>query len=267
MEVPILNLDGTKAGRVALPPVFSTPVREGLIHKVFVAQRTHVMQSQGRDPRAGEKTSAESWGTGRGKARMARVKGERHPRAGQAAGVASVVHGRIPHPPKSETGLRSRINRKERILATRSAIAATGTRELVVRRGHRLNANTEYPIVLSDEIEGLNRAADLRVTLEKLGLGDELGRIDHGRKTRSGKAALRGRVKRTPTGPLMIVAEDRGIGRAAGGLGGVEWRRAQDLSVMDLAPGGHVGRLAIWSKSSLEHLSRNVARRVELIAA
>ncbi|MBI2184796.1 MAG: 50S ribosomal protein L4 [Thaumarchaeota archaeon] len=266
MNVPLLNLDGSKTGEVSLPPVFSTPIRPDLIHRVYVSQRSHSKQPQGTDLEAGEKTSAQSWGVGRGVARIPRVKGERHPKAGQAAGAASIVGGRIPHPPRAEKNIYQRVNKKERLLATASAIAASSKKELVVKRGHRLSADTSYPLIISDEVEELVKAKDLRSTLLKLGFEGELKRISKGRKTASGTTALRGRVTRTPLGPLIVVAEDKGISKAADGLPGVEWTLARDLSILQLAPGGHLSRLTIWSKSSLDHLSPILVRRVTPIA-
>ncbi|MBI4258619.1 MAG: 50S ribosomal protein L4 [Thaumarchaeota archaeon] len=266
MNVPVFNLDGSEAGDVALPAVFSTPIRPDLIHRVYVSQRSHSKQPQGTDPEAGEKTSAQSWGVGRGVARIPRMKGERHPRAGQAAGAASIVGGRVPHPPRAEKNIYQRINKKERLLATASAIAASAKRDLVLKRGHRLTTNTSCPLVASDEIEELSKARDLRSALVKLGLAEELSRVSRGRKTNSGISALRGRVTKTPRGPLLVVAKNRGISKAADGVLGVECVLAKDLSVLHLAPGNHIGRLTVWSKSSLDQLSPSLVRRVESIA-
>ena len=101
VNVKVYALDGSEGGTVSLPKVFSTPYRLDVIRRVFHAQFTHRLQPSGTDPIAGERTSALSWGTGRGMSRIPRVKGERNPRSGVAAGVASVVKGRIAHPPKA----------------------------------------------------------------------------------------------------------------------------------------------------------------------
>src|SRR5579862_5463942 len=120
MEAKILNLDGQEVESVNLPDVFNTPLREDVINRVFVALTSHNKQPQGRDPLAGERTSAESGHppTGRGISRIPRVKGERYSRSGMAAAVASTVHGRLPHPPRSEKVIRKVINSKEKYLAT-----------------------------------------------------------------------------------------------------------------------------------------------------
>ena len=102
MKAPVFGLDGEVKKNVRLPKVFETPFRPDLINRVFWAMFTHSLQPKGTDPLAGERTSARSWGVGHGVSRIARVKGERHPRAGMAAGVAGVVKGRAAHPPKAE---------------------------------------------------------------------------------------------------------------------------------------------------------------------
>lgn len=267
MQVPVFHPNGAKAGQIELPSVFLTPPRVDLIHRVFVAQQTHRKQPQGRDLNAGQKTSAKSWGVGRGVSRVPKTKGERYSKSGQAAGVASVVHGRMPHPPQAVKRIWKGINKRERLLATACAIAASASRELVEKRGHRLAKETPNPIVVTDEIEKLAKTRDLLTALQKLGLQAELRRIEKGQKKASGTPALRGRVRRTPRGPLIVVAKDGGISKAASGVLGVDWVLAKNLSVMHLAPGGHPGRLAIWSKSSLESLSPSLVRRVEAYAA
>src|SRR5262245_37858314 len=123
---------------VQLPMVFDTPYRPEVIHKVYVNLQSHSYQRQGRYPAAGEMVSAESRNTGLGIARLARARGEGFPRAGQAASVAGVRHGRVPHPPVSLKVINKKINKKEKILGFCSAIAATAKKEIMERRGHKL---------------------------------------------------------------------------------------------------------------------------------
>jgi large subunit ribosomal protein L4e len=254
-QVPVLNLEGEPEGKVRLPEVFLTPFRPDVIHRVYVALDTHRRQPQGRDPFAGKRTSAETYNppTGRGISRLPRVKGSGYARAGQVAGVASVVKGRQAHPPRAEKRIRKEVNVKERRLATASAIAATALREVVAARGHRVD-ELKLPLVVVDRIEEVSRTRELLEVLERLGLGEELERCYQGRKRRSGKPRMRGRVTREPKGPLLVVAEDRGVSRAARNIPGVECVKARDLSVLHLAPGAHPGRLTVWSTRALEVL-------------
>jgi len=99
--VKILELDGSNQNTIDLPTVFKTAYRPEVIQKVYNNLNSYSFQKQGRYPAAGQMVSAESRNTGLGIARLARAKGEGFPRAGQAAGVAGVRHGRLAHPPVS----------------------------------------------------------------------------------------------------------------------------------------------------------------------
>ncbi len=265
-KVPVYNLDGSVASKIDLPEVFFTPFRPDVIHRAYVALSSHNIQPQGRDPLAGKRTSASTYNppTGRGISRVPRVKGERHPRSGQAAGIASVVKGRQAHPPRSEKRIRKEINRKERLLATASAIASSSNKELITLRGHKINKVPNVPLIVSDEVQSLDKAKDLRSFFERFGLNEDVDRAAGKRKTLSGKPRMRGRTKRKAKGPLIVVAEDKGIGKAVKNFSGVDYVLAKDLSVLHLAPGSYPGRLVVWTKSSLKSLNKplmEVARR------
>jgi large subunit ribosomal protein L4e len=256
MKTEVVGLDGKSAGKIDLPEVFSTQLRPDLVKRAFWLVGSHGIQPQGRDPMAGERTTAETHSppTGTGRSRIPRVKGERYSRGGLAGGVASVVKGRLPHPPRSEKVIYLGINRKERRLATDSAIAYTASLDAVKARGHRVK-KIELPLVITDEIETVQKTAELVSFLEKVDLEAELKRVEAGSKRRTGKSRLRGRVYRTRVGPLIVVTNDRGVGRAARGIPGVDVARVDSLSVMHLAPGGVPGRLILWTESALSTLN------------
>jgi len=181
------------------------------------------------------------------------VKGDRYPRGGLAGGVASVVKGRLPHPPRSEKVIHLGVNRKERRLATASAIAYTANLDAVKARGHRVGTPS-LPMIVADDIETVEKTSELVSFFEKVDLKAELERVDGRTKRNSGKRRLRGRVYRGAVGPLIVVTNDRGVGRAAGGIPGVQVTRVGDVSVLDLAPGGVPGRLTLWTESALSSL-------------
>jgi len=265
-KAPVYNPDGSIASEIDLPEVFSTPFRPDVIHRVYVALSSHKIQPQGRDPMAGKKTSASTYNppTGHGVSRVPRVKGERHPRSGQAAGIASVVKGRQAHPPRSEKRIRKEINKKERLLAIASAIASSSSRELIMLRGHKIDKVPSIPLVLSDEVQSLYKTKDLRSFFERFGLDEDVDRAAGKRKAISGKPRMRGRTKRRAKGPLIIVAVDKGIGKAAKNFPGVDCVLAKDLSILHLAPGSYPGRLVVWTESALKSLNKplvEVARK------
>ncbi|MDG7008321.1 MAG: 50S ribosomal protein L4 [Nitrososphaerota archaeon] len=255
MKAEVMGLNGKPSGQVDVPEVFSTELRPDLVKRVFWLVGSHGFQPKGRDPMAGERTTAETHSppTGTGKSRIPRVKGERYSRGGLAGGVASVVKGRLPHPPRSEKVIHLEVNRKERRLATDSAIAYTANLDAVKARGHRVS-EPKLPFVVADDIETVEKAAELVSFLEKVDLRAELERVEGRPKRNTGKRRLRGRVYRSRVGPLIVVTNDRGVGRAAGGVPGVEVTRVQDVSVLELAPGGVPGRLTLWTESAMSAL-------------
>jgi large subunit ribosomal protein L4e len=255
MKAEVVGLNGKPSGQVDVPEVFSTELRADLVRRVFWLVGSHGFQPKGRDPMAGERTTAETHSppTGTGRSRIPRVKGERYSRGGLAGGVASVVKGRLPHPPRSEKVIHLGVNRKEKRLATDTAIAYTANLQAVKARGHRVKEQS-LPMVVADDIETVEKTAELVTFLEKVDLKAELERVDSRTKRNSGKRRLRGRVYRTGVGPLIVVTNDRGVGRAAGGIPGVEVTKVQDVSVLDLAPGGVPGRLTLWTESAMSAL-------------
>jgi large subunit ribosomal protein L4e len=132
-------------------------------------------------------------------------------------------------------------------------VACTAHQEAVASRGHRIK-RVELPIVVSDEVESVSKTSELVNLLEKIGLKEELQRLYDGVKRNSGHSRLRGRSYREKVGPLLIVTNDRGVGRTAQSIPGVEVARVDSLNLLELAPGGVPGRLTMWTESSLTAL-------------
>src|SRR5213593_2091804 len=128
--VKIINSAGKESGEISLPPVFELPLRLDAIRKAVVVQQSHRFQPQGRNPMAGKRTTAEGFGVGRGISRVPRIGGH-GPLSGQAAFAPGTRGGRMAFPPLSSTIPAKKINRKERSLALRSAIAATTSAKTV----------------------------------------------------------------------------------------------------------------------------------------
>ena len=254
MKARVIALDGTDSSEIELPAVFDTPYRPEVIHKVYVNVLSHSYHRQGRYPAAGEMVSAESRNTGLGIARLARARGEGFPRAGQAAGVAGVRHGRVAHPPESWKDIYKKINRKEKQLGLCSAIAVTAKKELVQRRGHKIGNEVKLPLVVSNDIESIAKTKDLKNALIRLGLGDDLARASHIRKARSGTARRRGRSARSGTSALIIVGNESKLVMLSESIPGINIKHAKELSILDLVPGSKPIRLTIYSQSAIDYL-------------
>jgi large subunit ribosomal protein L4e len=243
----ILDVEGKSAGEVILPHVFMTSLRLDVIRKAAIAQQSRSFQPQGRNQMAGKRTTAESFGVGRGISRVPRIGGH-GPLSGSAAFAPGTVSGRMAFPPVTSKKLVKQINQKERRLALKAAIAATGSDSIVRNRGHKFDADRTLPLVVSNEIENLSKASDAKRFLTSIGVWDDIIRV---RKSKRIKAGARVHA----VGPLVVVGDDKNARRALRNFEGLDVVRATDLSVEALAPGTHPGRLTIWSESAIKTIA------------
>lgn len=263
----ILNLSGKSSGTVTLPPIFDTPFRKDVIRNVYKILNTHKFQPQGRHPTAGMDVVADSNDppTGRGVSRIAKMRGGGGGRQGQAGEVASIRGGRQAHPPKVEKVIYKKINKKEKLFALCSAIAATSSKDIVESRGHKVEKIKDFPPIVSDDIESVKTAKQMKEVLNSLNLTDDVKRLES-RRVRSGKPALRGRGKKVGKSVLFVVNDSKMLTKACGGFPGVDVRMASDLSVLDLAPGSDTIRLTVYTKGALDTISKIKSPLLELAA-
>jgi large subunit ribosomal protein L4e len=266
MKVSVFDLEGREIGKIELPKVFEEPIREDLILRAFLATMSKKRQPYGADIFAGKRTSAHYHGLrritrpevrmmDREMARLPRIHSKAPPHMlFEARLVPQARKGREAHPPKVEKVWEQKINKKEKKKAIRSAIAATAKKELVLKRGHKVEEVKELPIVIEDKIQEISKTKDLENFLKKIGLEKELERIRK-KKIRAGKGKTRGRRYKRKTGPLIVITQDKGISKAAKNLPGINVCRVENLSAEVLAPGGVPGRLTIFTKSAIEKLA------------
>jgi large subunit ribosomal protein L4e len=253
-KIKVYSLEGEEIDEIELPDIFTEEFRPDLIKRAVISAQTARIQPWGTDPMAGKRTTAESFGAGRGAAMVPRVKGSRHPAGSKGAFVPQTVGGRRAHPPRAARIIHEKINKKERRLAIRSAVAATAKPELVEERGHRTEKVAQIPLVVDDELCKVKRTSQTREIMKKLGVMDDVVRSKSGRKIRAGRGKTRGRKYKTPKGPLLVVGEDKGISLGARNHPGVDIVVVDNLNAELLAPGTHPGRLTIYTKSAIEKL-------------
>lgn len=261
MKVNVFNLKGKPMEQIDLPEVFTESYRPDLIKRVVLALQSQRRQPYGPDPLAGLRTSAHYHGRRRIRwtmmmrdmARLPRLHATSTHLTWRVRRVPQAVKGREAHPPKPEKIWTQNINKKEKKLALRSAIAATADKEIVKERGHKIDEIKEFPLIVNDDIQSIKKTKDVESMLKDLGLIEELNRSKE-KKVRPGKGKLRGRKYKRKIGPLILITEDKGIIKAGKNLSGVDIRKIKDVSVEDLAPGTHPGRLTIYSRSTIEEL-------------
>ncbi|DAC15256.1 MAG TPA: 50S ribosomal protein L4, partial [Candidatus Poseidoniales archaeon] len=81
-------------------------------------------------------------------------------------------------------------------------------------------------------------------------------RAKSGRTIRPGKGTMRNRVRKTPKSVLLVVANKDGLAKAARNLPGVNVVAARNLCAEDLAPGGDMGRLTVFTKNAIEAMNK-----------
>lgn len=244
MEANILDKSGKKASTMEVPEVFNEPFRPDVIKKAVLAAQANRLQPYGPDRTAGTLTSAHSWGSGRGAAHVPRLtNGSRAARVTQAKG------GRSAHAPNPNKIYSEKINDKERILAIRSAAAATMNKELVKARGYKFEG--ELPLIVSDDIESFTKTKEVVELLTAIGLEADLERAKI-KQVRGGRGKMRGRQYKKKVGVLIVVGEDKGIVMAARNIPGCDVVTLDEVNTELLAPGTQAGRLTVWSESALK---------------
>lgn len=261
MKSFILSVDGKKAGELELPVQFSESFRPDVIRRAFNAYQSANRQAYGTDHDAGLRTSAKymgkrssygSWAN-RGMSRIARIRiGSGH-MTGTVRLIPQARKGRASHGPNAEKIWLKSINTKERKLAIRSAIAATVQKDAVALRNHKFGEH--FPLIVESKFADLSKSKDVYAVLEKFGLGAELERASK-RKVRAGIGKTRSRKYRSSKGPLVIVADNSKISKAATNIPGIEVAEVKNLNINLLAPGGQAGRLAIWTEDAVKKIGK-----------
>lgn len=158
--------------------------------------------------------------------------------------------GRMFAPTKTWRKWHVKVNQNQRRFAVVSALAASALPSLVLARGHRIEEIEEVPLVIADAAESFAKTKEAVALLKALGAYRDVTKVSNSRKLRAGKGKLRNRRHRQRRGPLIVYKEDKGIVRAFRNLPGVELVNVTRLNLLQLAPGGHLGRFVIWTEGA-----------------
>eukprot|EP00013_Stygamoeba_regulata_P029297 CAMPEP_0177665008 /NCGR_PEP_ID=MMETSP0447-20121125/20817_1 /TAXON_ID=0 /ORGANISM="Stygamoeba regulata, Strain BSH-02190019" /LENGTH=351 /DNA_ID=CAMNT_0019171057 /DNA_START=16 /DNA_END=1067 /DNA_ORIENTATION=+ len=247
--------DGKRIGQLPLPAVLVAPIRTDIVQFVFSNINKNKRQPYAVSRIAGHQTSAESWGTGRAVSRIPRVSGGGTHRAGQAAFGNMCRGGRMFAPTKTWRRWHRRVNKNQRRFAICSALAASAIPALVMARGHQVDRMSEIPCVIADKtITSIEKTAQAVKLLKAVGASADVDRCRDSKKIRAGKGKLRNRRYTLRRGPLVVYDQKSPCIKAFRNLPGVELCSVQRLNLLQLAPGGHVGRLVIWTESAFKRL-------------
>ena len=242
------------ADSVPMPGVFSVPIRNDLVHFVHSNLAKNRRQGHAVFYLAGAEHSAESWGTGRAVARIPRISGSGSGRAGQATFGNMCRKARMYAPLKIWRKWHAKVNTTQRRHAVASALAASACAPLVMARGHRVDAVPELPLVI-DSLAVANTAA-LLTTLNKFGCAEDLSKVRASKQIRQGVGKYRNSRYVMRKGPLIIYGDaSEGVRKLSRNLPGVDACHVNRLNILQLAPGGHLGRFIVYTKDAFKQLN------------
>jgi len=246
---------GDSAEQVALPHVFTAPIRPDLVQTVHTNIAKNARQAYSVNKYAGKQTAAESWGTGRAVSRIPRVPGGGTHRAGQGAFGNMCRGGHMFAPTKTWRRWHRKVNINEKRYAVCSALAASAVPALVMARGHSIESVPELPLVVSDAVESITKTSKAQELLTKIGAMADVERVKSSRNIRAGKGKMRNRRYVQRRGPLLVYSGDSGVSKAFRNIPGVELCCVDRLNLLQLAPGGHMGRFIVFTKPAMEKLN------------
>jgi len=153
-----------------------------------------------------------------------------------------------------------KISKGQRRYATCSALAATAVPALVLARGHRIEQVPEVPLVIADEeINKIKKTKEALKLLAAIHADDDVERSKVSTKIRPGRGKQRNRRHIRARGPLIIhnkKSENNNIFPAFRNIPGVEICSVRSLNLLQLAPGGHLGRFIIWTEGAFSELDK-----------
>jgi len=145
-------------------------------------------------------------------------------------------------------------NITQRRHAVASALAASACAPLVMARGHRVDGVPELPLVV-DSLNGENTKG-LLATLNRFGCGDDLAKVRRSKQIRQGTGKYRNSRYVMRKGPLVIYGDgSANLRRAARNLPGVDLCHVSRLNILQLAPGGHLGRFCVFTEDAFRALN------------
>lgn len=246
--------DVVKGKGILLPALFKAPIRPDVVSEVSQLMRRNHRQPYAVSEAAGHQTSAESWGTGRAVARIPRVRGGGTHRSGQGAYGNMCRGGRMFAPTKPWRRWHRKININLKRYALVSALAASGVPALVQSRGHVIDGISELPLVVSNDIQKYQKTKQAVVFLRRSKVWADVQKVYKSQRMRAGRGKMRNRRRIQRRGPLIIYAKDEGLRKAFRNIPGVDTMNVNKLNLLQLAPGGHVGRLCVWTEDAFTKL-------------
>jgi len=122
-------------------------------------------------------------------------------------------------------------------------------------RGHKIEQVPEIPLVIDNKaVDSLSKTSAAVTLLKALGVYDDVEKVKDTIKIRSGHGKARNRRWVVRRGPLIIYNQKGPLTKAFRNLPGIDLCCVSRLNLLQLAPGGHLGRFVVWIKDAFERL-------------
>jgi large subunit ribosomal protein L4e len=103
-------------------------------------------------------------------------------------------------------------------------------------------------------VESTKKTSAAKDILAAVGALSDVEKAAESKQIRSGKGKMRNRRYTLRRGPLVIYKTNDGVEQAFRNLPGVELCCVDRLNLLQLAPGGHMGRFCLWSQAAFDAL-------------
>jgi large subunit ribosomal protein L4e len=254
MKAKLYDKTGKAKGDLTLPKCFDSRIRADILLKVFEAQKGSFAQAYGAMEGAGAQYSASGiskkkrhdWKGTYGKG-ISRVPRKIMSRTGASfnwigATVSSTRGGRRPHAPRAEKNLIKKINKKELLIALKSALVGSlDAKSLDKKFGRKMNVGG----VFTEDILSA-KTKDFVAAMTAI-FGEE--NFMKKKSIRAGIGKMRGRKYKSNAGLLFVVGNEEEMKRS-----GVDVVKVKDLAVKDLAPNGVAGRMVCYTENAIKDL-------------
>lgn len=112
-------------------------------------------------------------------------------------------------------------------------------------------------MVFDDKVENYEKTKEGVSFLKRCGAFEDVKKVMDNKALKCGKGKLRGRRYALRKGPLIVYKnENVKLIKAVRNIPGVEICNVNRLNLLQLAPGGQLGRFIIWTASAFEALNK-----------
>ena len=123
-------------------------------------------------------------------------------------------------------------------------------------KGHQIQKTSEVPLVVEDKIQEFTKTKEAVAFLKKQKAWTDVLKVYKSQRQRAGRGKARNRRRLQRKGPLVIYDKNQGLSRAFRNIPGVDTICVDRLNLLELAPGGHVGRFCIWTESAFAKVDK-----------